>query len=77
LCPKRRASSWASMITLMAFSVKRSNMALFQYPATLLVPKILTQPKWRIVIYEQSSEVAITEPAFLHCCECLDPSKLP
>jgi len=26
LCPRRLASSWASMITLMAFSVNRSNM---------------------------------------------------
>ncbi len=26
LCPSLRASSWASMMTLMAFSVKRSNM---------------------------------------------------
>jgi hypothetical protein len=33
LCPKRRASSWASMITLMAFSVKRSNMAFSHSPA--------------------------------------------
>jgi hypothetical protein len=26
LCPRRRASSWANIMTLMAFSVKRSNM---------------------------------------------------
>ena len=26
LCPRRRASSWATMMTLMAFSVNRSNI---------------------------------------------------
>ena len=38
LCPRRRASSWASMTTLMAFSVKRSNIIRVGWARPVLGP---------------------------------------